>query len=117
MADTTITPTELAKNVASADLPIASGTAIVAANNHLIAFEEEDKLLIVLNNTYAGAKVFTVAAGDFVASGQGALTISLAQDDVKFLVLKSDRFKDSDGNVTITVAASTTGFIQAFKLP
>lgn len=117
MATTTITPTQLALDVQSADLPIASGTAIVAGNDHKIAYPEQGKLLIILNNTYAGAKDFTVKAGDFLAAGQGDLTIAMAQDDVRFLVLNSDRFKDSDGNVVINVAASTTGFIMAFYMP
>ena len=117
MATTTITPTTLALDTQSADLPITGGTAIVAGNDHKIAYPQQGKLLIVLNNTYAGSKDFTVGAGDFLAAGQGALTIAMAQDDVRFLVLNSDRFKDSDGNVVITVASSTTGFIMAFYLP
>lgn len=117
MATTTITPTALAKNTVSADLPVAGLTAIVAANEHKIAYEKDGKLLIVLNNTYAGSKDFTIGAGDFLAAGQGALTIAMAQDDVRYIVVDSDRFKDSDGNIVITVAASTTGFIGAFTLP
>lgn len=117
MATTTITPTALARDVQSADLPVAGLTAIVAANDHAIAFGKQDKLLIVLNNTFAGAKDFTVVAGDFNANGLGNLVIPMAQNDVRYLVLSSDRFKNSSGNVVITVAASTTGFIGAFTLP
>ncbi len=117
MAVTTITPTQLAYNTASASLPITGGTAIVAGNEHKIAYPQEGKLLIILNNTYAGAKTFTVKAGDFLAKGQGDLEISLAQNEVKFLVVSSDRLKDTDDNVVIEVAASTTGFIMAFYMP
>lgn len=117
MATTTITPTALARDVASADLPVAGLTAIVAANDHKIAFEKQDKLLIVLNNTYAGAKDFTIKAGAFNAAGLGDLVVAMAQDDVRYLTVSSDRFKQSDGNVLINVASGTTGFIGAFTLP
>ena len=117
MATTTLTPTSLSKNTASGDLPAAGGTAVVAADTVEIAYPKEGRLLIQLNNTFAGAKTFTFAAGFGVASGQGALTVSLDQDDVKYIVLSSDRFKDSSGNVSMTFESGTTGFYQAFYLP
>lgn len=117
MATTTITPIDLARDVASADLPVTGLTAIVAANDHKIAFGKQDKLLIVLNNTFAGAKDFTIQSGAYNEAGVGDLVVTMAQDDVRFLVLSSARFKQSDGNVLINVAASTTGFIGAFNLP
>ncbi|WP_448509293.1 hypothetical protein [Immundisolibacter sp.] len=116
MATTTVTPVQIVKNVASANLPITGGTAIVAANDHAIAFPQEGKLHLILNNTYAGSKNFTIKAGSssYVASGVGDLVIALAQNDVKHLELSSDRFKNSDGNVIIQVESATTGYIQAF---
>ena len=117
MATVAITPTTLTTNTASADLPIASGTAIVAANTNTFAYPKEGKLLIMLNNTTAASKVFTFAAGEFDSAGVGALTVTMAQNDVRFIVLESSRFKDTDGNVSLTYAASTTGFVQAFYLP
>lgn len=117
MSAVTVTPAQLSYNVQSADLAIASGTAIDAAEEHKIAYPQEGKLLLILNNTFAGAKDFTIKAGDFLAAGQGDLVIPMAQNDVRFLVVSSDRFKDSDGNVVITVAANTTGFIMAFYMP
>lgn len=117
MATVAITPTTLSVNTVSADLPITAGTAIVAANTNTIAYPKEGKLLIILNNTFAGAKVFTFAAGDYYSEGQGNLALSLAQDDVKYIVLESSRFKDSDGNINLTYEAATTGFVMAFYLP
>lgn len=117
MAVTTVTVTALTKNTASADLSVADMTAIVAANTHAIAFGKEDKLVIVLNNSYAGEKVFTIAAGDFQGAGVGDLEITMAQNDVKYIVVSSNRFKDSDGNVVISVASGTTGYIGALSLP
>ena len=119
MADTVLTATQLSRNVASADLPIAGATAIDAAKTMKVAYPQEGKLLLILNNTTAGAKNFTVKAGDsaFIANGQGDLVQAMAQDDVRFLVVTSDRFKQADGALWITFEANTTGFVQAIALP
>jgi len=112
-----ITPTELKYDIASADLPVTALTAIVHGNTDSISYPKTGKLLIVLNNTTAAAKVITVNGGDFSAKGLGKLDISMAQDDVKFLVVSSDRFRKSDGSISIDYEASMTGFIGAFYLP
>lgn len=117
MAVVAITPTELTVGTASADLPITAGTAINAANTNTISFPKERKLLLVLNNTFAGSKAITISAGEGVAKGQGDLTLTLAQDDVKFLIVDQARHKDFDGNITLSYAASMTGYVQAFTLP
>jgi hypothetical protein len=117
MAVTVVTPAQLEFNTMSADLPLAAGTAIDAANTMTFLYPKEGKLLIELNNTFAGAKVFTFAAGVGTASGLGALALELAQDDVRYVVLSSDRLKDAAGKVTLSFAASTTGFVKAFYLP
>ena len=119
MANTTITPTALVYSTASADLPVTAGTAIVAANTFLVPYPVEGKLLIVINNTTAGAKNITIKAGDseFIESVKGDYVIAFAQDDVRFLVPESSRFKNADGTVHITFESSTTGFVQAFSLP
>lgn len=117
MAVTVVTPTSLVKDTPSGDLPVAGGTAINAANTMSIAYPREGKLLIQVNNTYAGAKVLTVAAGDFETGNIADLTQSFAQDDVRYLVLSSDRFKDFDGNVILSFETGMTGFVQAFYLP
>lgn len=113
MATVAITPAQLVNDTMSADLPVTAGTAIVAADTNTFAFPEQGKLLIVLNNTYAGDRTFTFAAGFGVAAGQGSLTLTLAQDDVRFIMLSSDRFKDA-GIVSLTYQASTTGYVMAF---
>lgn len=123
---TAVTPTALVKDTASADLPVTAGTAFTDASELTIAYPIEGKLLVVINNTYAGAAVATIAAGGYLAAGIGALAITLAQDDVKFVLLSSDRFKAqgtgtqataADGKITITFSASATGFVQAFSMP
>lgn len=117
MAVTTITATALAVNTASADLPVTAGTAINASNTMRIAYPREGKLFLVLNNTYAGSKVVTVKAGAYISEGIGDYAITMAQDDVVFLVVDSSRFKDFDGYINLSFAASMTGFVQAFSLP
>ncbi len=117
MAVVAITPTTLVTGTESADLPITAGTAINAANTNTIAYPKEGKLLLVLNNTFAGSKAITIAAGDGIAKGLGAKTVTMAQDDVMFLIVNSSRHKDDEGNITLSYAASMTGYVQAFYLP
>jgi len=117
MAKTTVTATQLAFNTMSASLPVTAGTVINAANTMVIDYPNEGKLLLVLNNTYAGAKNFTIKAGDFFSSVMGDMVLALAQNEVRFLVLESARFKNSDGQIEIAFEASTTGFVMALLLP
>lgn len=117
MAVTTITPTALVSGTVSADLPVAGGTAIDAANSMIFAYPTEGDLIIQLNNTFAGAKNFIFAAGFGIDKDLGTLTIAMAQDDVRYIVLPSNRYKNSDGNLSLTFEASTTGFVQAFYTP
>lgn len=116
MATVTITPVSLVTNTVSDDLPVAGGTAIVAANTNKFAYPNEGKLIIQLNNTFAGAKNFTFSAGDGISSGQGDLVIEMAQDDVRYIVLESSRFNNAN-LITLEYEAGTTGFVQAFYTP
>jgi hypothetical protein len=121
MADTAIPISQLVSGT-NADV---AGTAIVAANGHVITpTKRSGKVLIRLRNTFAGAKVFTVEAGDnppASSAGQGDLTMSLADGSTTavdgWLCLETARFLQSNGTIRITVAASTTGTITAFQLP
>jgi hypothetical protein len=117
MAITTLTATALVLNTVSADLPVTSFTAIDADKTMQVLYPREGKLVLVLNNTTAGAKVFTVSAGEYLSEGIGDYAITMAQDDVRFLVIDSSRFKDFDGLVSIEFADSTTGFVGALSLP
>lgn len=122
MANTTVHVTTLAANTATAK---PAGTAIVAANTHVITPTKPlRKVLVRLINTTASTKVWTVVAGDNPpadASGQGNLDVSLTDGSTTaqetWLVLDSARFLQNDGTIQVTVAASTTGFIEAFQLP
>jgi hypothetical protein len=118
-----ITPTALALNVASADLKIAGGTAIVHAATDTIVYPQEGKLLLILNNTFAGAKIVTIEAGNAIGAGVGAMDVSIAQDAVEFLVVDSSRFKTfgvaatGGGVLTLNYEAGMTGFVMAVTLP
>lgn len=121
MAVTTVPNTPLTPG---STLDVA-GTVIAAANTHTITPTKPlRKVIIRLTNTFGGAKVFTLLAGDNPpadAAGQGNLTVSLADGSVTPTVayltgLESARFLQNDGTLNITVAAATTGFIAAFQL-
>lgn len=122
MADTAIAGAVLALNAETAN---PAGTAIVHANTHVITpTGPSSKLAIRLTNTTASEKIMTILAGDNPpadAAGQGNLAITFAAGDstpvIKWVVIESARFIQSDGKVHITVAASTTGFIAAIELP
>ena len=117
MATVAITPLTIVKDVASVTKPIASATAIVAADTNTFAYLTEGDLLIQINNTYAGAKNFTFGVGFGIAAGKGTLVVAVAQNAVQFVVLSSDRFRNSSGLVSLTYESGTTGFVQAFYLP
>lgn len=119
MAIQTLTPTALSVNQASGNLAITGGTAIVAADTFRIPYKRQGSLVVMLNNTFAGAKNFTFAAGDtqLPQTKQGNLTVSLAQNEVKFIVLDSARFVDKNGYVNLTFESGTTGFVRAVELP
>jgi hypothetical protein len=122
MANTTVHVTTLATNAATAD---PAGTAIVAGNTHVITpTGSMTKVALRLTNTFAGSKVFTVVAGHnppAQSAGQGnldlTLTIGSVTPYVTWVVLESARFVQADNTIHVTVAASTTGFIEAFQLP
>ena len=122
MADTAIPLTELGLNASTAN---PAGTAIVAADNHVITPDRAStKIAIRLTNTTASTKVFTVVAGDNPpanAAGQGNLTVSLTDGSttpqIAWVVVETARFRHDDGTIRITVAAATTGNIAALALP
>jgi len=122
MADTAIPITSLGLNANTAN---PAGTAIVAANNHVVTPDRATKRLAIrLTNTTASSKVFTVVAGDSPpanAAGQGDIEITLTDGSttpqITWVVVESARFIQSDGTVVVTVAAATTGNIAVLGLP
>lgn len=121
MAAATITPVALTLNTASADKADADGTVIdgtdgadVVATN----IGKNQRLLMKFVDDGSGATV-TIAAGDnppSVKSGLGAITITLAASDVKYIACEQARVTQSDG--TIHVSSSDAGTkMMAFLLP
>ena len=84
------------------------------------------RLLLEISNTAEAADTMTVSvlAGDNPPASQaeiGDLTFTVAQGAVKYVVVESGRFMQSDGKINIKVTpASTktqTAAIRAYKLP
>lgn len=122
MADTTVHVTTLGLNAATADV---AGTAIDAAKVGVITLTKPcRKVAIRITNTAGAAKDITITKGDAnpaQSAGQGDLVVNFGIGSVtpvvKFFVLESARFMHDDGNIRITYAAGTTGFVEAFQLP
>jgi hypothetical protein len=108
------------------DVKIGTGTAIDATNKHYVALTVPlSELVIRVENTTAGAKTFTVVAGDSPpasSQGQGDLVTSVAQGNstaqVKMVAgLESARFTQDDGTLLIDPEGSMTGFISVYHVP
>jgi hypothetical protein len=83
-------------------------------------------ILLEFTNTAQAADTMTVKilAGDnppAQAAGLGDLTFTVAQNAVKYLVLESARFMQSDGKINITITPANgktqTMTVRAYKLP
>ena len=121
MAVTAVTLTELTLNEASADLPIASWTAIATGADGFSLDMTGVGSPVVLGFSDGGgaADNVTITAGDRPPAqlqGQGNLTITMAANDVKYVVLESGRFEQNDSTIKGTAAANATKMI-AFLRP
>lgn len=116
MAETTITPTTMSKDTAIT-LTQGAGTAIVDTNTMAIDYKKDGKLLIVIDSDHADT-VATFAVSDFgVASGLGVQTLAVGSGVQKGIIISSDRHKQSDGDIIISWATNSAGFVRAFELP
>jgi|TARA_Y100000817_G_scaffold283135_1_gene248864 hypothetical protein len=121
MAVTSVTLTELTLNTASADLPIASWTAISNGSDgfSLDMTGVGSPVLIGFSDGGGAADDVTITAGDRPPAqlqGQGNLSITMAASDVKFVTLESGRFEQNDSTIKGTVAGNNTTMV-AFLLP
>lgn len=124
MAVTTITPTALSLDTATADLSATPGTLIVTgADGGSIdlgtATYAGRKMLLYLTDT-GTAQDITVTAGDRPPSQRadaGALAVTMAASDVKALVIEIGRFLQNDQTILITSAGNSTSRVAAFILP
>jgi len=125
MTDFAVTTVELGK-AGDYTIDAGAGTAIDATKTAVVtpAGPLENGFLLV-NNTFNGAKVVTIAAGDdppSFSAGQGALAVSVADGDASYAAeiiggLESARFLQNNGTLRITFAADMSGFITWIQLP
>jgi hypothetical protein len=122
MAETAITPTDLALNVESADILDAGGTAANTPTDGwsipLGVGYTSDQLLLKFLADASGDTVTVVAGANPPAklAGLGNLSIVLAASDVRYIVVDGARFLRADGTILATcVDAGTT--CKAFRMP
>ena len=125
MAVTDITPVQLVRETASADLPDASATSVATGADgfsivNTIGFARNVLIKMVETGGNAAAVVF--AAGDkppAITAGLGSLSVTLAANDVKYLSLEQARFLQDDGTIegTVTGAGADSVSMAVFLLP
>lgn len=119
MARTAVTVTTLAGNAVTAD---PAGTTADPTTGHSIdPTGPTEQIVIRIKQTDASARVATVKAGAYPpaeSAGQGALTKSMAQNEVWWVgPLESARFVQADGKIYVDLAASFAGTVSAFLIP
>lgn len=121
MARAAVTITDISANAATA---AATGNALNPTDGHVITCDDFplNELVIEITHTTDASKVVTVKGGDNPpANATADLAVTFAAGDstpvVKYLVLESARFLQSDGTVEIDVASGATGKIRAYKVP
>src|SRR5512136_1767800 len=112
MADVTVTPVAQTMATRSADLK-AAGASVTAGQTFAIASPSGSlagQYAIFLEEQNAGVATVTFDAGDnppALLAGEGALAISLAQDDQRLVWIESARHCQNDGTITGSVATNT----------
>lgn len=124
MARTAITITDLPTGTGGSALTTVN---IDATNHHVINLGSRrlEDCIIVVQNTFDGAKDITVKAGDSppaLEAGLGDLVIEAADGDPTVVplfiaALSSGRFLQSDGTVNIDIEAAMTGTIGVLHKP
>jgi hypothetical protein len=127
MAVATITPLALVMDTASADLPDAAATAVLTgADGFSIAATVGSEgyggnlLIKMVSVTNAASVIFNAGTKPpAMRADLGSNTVTLAADDVKYIVLEQGRYLQSDGTYTgtITGAGADTCLMAAFRLP
>jgi hypothetical protein len=94
-------------------------TNLDPTNGHSITVGKKRRLLVRINSTFAGAKTFTFKAGanpPASRAGLGDLVVSI-NNAVRWVVLESARFKQTDGAIYLDVESAATGTVEAVALP
>lgn len=117
MAEVRITPTQIVKNTEQV-VTQGAGTAIVQANNNVIAFPKNGKLLLWVDSDHASTALTIDASTWAIEKGLGDLVWAIGDTVAEILVIgDSARFVNADGDINITYATNSAGFIRAFYLP
>lgn len=121
MTVATITPVALALDTASADKADADGTVIDGTDGaDVVATNIGRNRLLVMKfvDDGSGATV-TIAAGDnppAMTAGKGAITVTLAASDVKYIAVEQARVTQDDGKIHVSSSDAGTKMM-AFLLP
>jgi hypothetical protein len=124
MADIAVTPVTLVSGVASVNTTDAAGGASIAAaatNVWAIAIGgvSGDHVLLKFLGV-AGTTTITILAGVRPPSqraGLGNLTLAVASGEVKYVVVETARFLQTNGTIRASVNAGDTTRCAAFILP
>jgi len=115
----------------TAKVPHGAGTAIAGliANGAIVSGVPLEELVVMVTNTFAGAKITTIRKGanpPALSAGQGDMTGSQAQNEVAMYgPFESARFSQGAGTVGdpqkdalwIDFEAAMTGFVWVFRVP
>lgn len=125
MADVTVTLTRMAANTATSDLLASlsdhntgeTGEVSVAGDTTLPYTAGDDRLMLMFEEQDGSTASVVIDAGDYPPSAlkdKGSLTVSLAANDFKAIVLEAGRFLQNDGKITWTVTGGVR--IGAFRV-
>lgn len=107
---------------------VVTPTALDATNNHNIPNPKKHRnLLVRVTNSTGTTKIITfkagakfdqgntgTAGGPAIRSALGDLAVSMATTAIIVVELESARFAQADGSINVDLAASMTGFIDAY---
>ena len=121
MAVTALTVIEPANSVATSDQSATPGTQIVtgADGGSIAAGNRTDRMVLYITDGGAGDTV-VVTAGDKPPgerAGLGALSVTMAASDTKWLVIEGSRYLQDDGTLLITCTNDANITIAPVFLP
>lgn len=115
MAETTITVNAITPGTEIVVTP-GIGTAINTANTMLIPYVKNRKLILYIDSNHASTSA-SFAAGDGVSKDLGAFAWAVGNGVSEMMCLDSDRLVNSSGNLIISWATDSAGFLAAWSLP
>jgi len=100
----------------------ANGMNVALASGAIPAASSADRVVLYVNNTFAGTKVVTIRAGatqpPAMRAGIGDLNYTAQASGASYLgPFEVGRFVQSDGSLNIDFAAGITGTIAALLVP